>query len=75
MCGIISNLGHGAHMNIIMNLRISINIIRECSSETMNPGPILIHRNTKISLYLAFLFSDLYYSENTKIYLHLANPI
>ena len=30
----------------------------------MNPGPILIHRNTLLSLYLAFLFSVLFYSEN-----------
>ena len=87
MCCIISNLGRSAHTNIYLKLenfyqydvyensRVHCNVLREQSSETMNPGPILIYRNTKYPLYLALLFSVLFSHENTKIYLPFAYPI
>ena len=63
---IISNSGHSAHTyiylkhekffqyNVYENSRVHCNVMTEQSSETMNPGPILIHRNTKILLQIAF---------------------
>ena len=86
MCCIISNLGRSAHTyiylkdekfyqyNVYENSRVRCNVMREQSSETMNPGPILIHRNTKYHFYLAFLFSALKSHENTKIYLPFTSP-
>ena len=80
MCCIISILRRSAHTNIILYLRISFNIMSRrimtsLSSETMNPSPILIYRNTKYLLYLALLFSVLFSQENPKIYLPFAYPI
>ena len=87
MCCIISNLGRSAHTNIYLTLeifyqydvyensRVHCNVMREQSSKTMNPGPILIYRNTKQLSQIAFYFLDLFYSENTKEYLPFAIPI
>ena len=87
MCWVISNLGRSAHTYIYLKLenfyqcdvyensRVHWNVMREFSSETVNPGPILIHRNTTQLSLLAFYFSDLFNSENTKAYLPFANPI
>ena len=87
MCCIISNLGRSAHTNIYLKLenfyqydvyensRVHCNVMREQLSETMNPGPILIYRNTKQTLLLALVISDLFNSENTKTQLPFANPI
>ena len=87
MCCIISNLGRSAHTYIYLehenfyqydvyeNSRVHCNVMREQLSETMNPGPILIHRNTKQLSQIAFYFSALFNSENTKTYLPFANPI
>jgi hypothetical protein len=40
--------------------------MRELTGEPMNPGPILIIRNTFLTLLFALLFSALNYSENIK---------
>ena len=87
MCCIIFNLGRSAHTyiylkleifyqyNVYENSRVHCNVMREQSSETMNPGPILIHRNTKQLSQIALYFSDLFNSEKTKNYLPFSIPI
>ena len=87
MCCIISNSGRSAHTyiylkhekffqyNVYENSIVHCNVMREQSSETINPGPILIHRNTKQLSQIAFYFSDLFNSEYTKIALPFAIPI
>ena len=87
MCCIISIIGRSAHINIYLKLesfyqydvyensRVRCNVMREQSSEPMNPGSILIHRTTKPTLLSNFTFSALINFENPKIYLPFANPI
>jgi hypothetical protein len=48
---------------------------REYTSEPMNPGPILIIRNTFPALARVFKSSSLIKFENTKIYLLSCNHI
>ena len=86
MCCIISIVGRTAHTDMYLtlksfyqyivyeNFRAHYNFMREQSIEPMNPGPILIYKNTKL-LQLPLLFLDLFNSKNRKIYLPFANPI
>ena len=75
----ISMLGRDAHMisNLIVTL-IAISYVKSKSTclphlfiervhcETMNPGPLLIIRNTFPFTFIAYLFSEIIKTENTK---------
>ena len=67
---IISNLSLNfvlqSHMSILCSLVCHTILKRECICETMNPGPLLIIRNTFPITFAALLFSEIIKTENTK---------
>jgi hypothetical protein len=83
----ISIVGRDAHMNSseselccnplcqLYDPMSAISFMRECISEPVNPGPLLIIRNNFPFTLSLFLFSVIIKSENTKIFplLHFTN--